>query len=100
MKTNSIKLTVVTEAVLEAEICQALGDLGASGYTVTDARGAGSRGVRSAGWPTSSSIRIEILCSEEVCESIADYLREKYYKNYAMVLWESNVAVLRPEKFT
>ena len=43
-------VTIITEAVLEGELCDFLADLGASGYTVTNAWGSGSRGVRSAGW--------------------------------------------------
>ena len=46
--------------------------LGATGYTVTDARGTGSRGIRSAGWSSSSNIRIEVVCDERVAARIAD----------------------------
>ena len=49
-------LTIVTEAVLEPDICEALQELGAAGYTVTNARGSGSRGVRDAGWSSSGRV--------------------------------------------
>jgi hypothetical protein len=55
-------LTVITEAALESALCEELIQLGASGYTVTDARGRGSRGVRDAGWSSSGNIRIEVVC--------------------------------------
>lgn len=100
MTDNQCKLvTIVTEAILEDDICEALTTLGATGYTVTNARGSGSRGVRNAGWATSSNVRIEVLCSGELAKTIEQHLQKFYYENYAMVLFEADVAVLRPEKF-
>jgi nitrogen regulatory protein PII len=92
-------VTIVTEAVVEPELREDLEDLGASGYTISNARGSGSRGVRDAGWFSSSNIRIEIVCGDDVAKAIADHLRSKYYDHYAMILFESDVRVLRPEKF-
>ena len=73
--------------------------LGASGYTVTNARGRGSRGVRDAGWSSSGNIRIEVVCDTGIAEKIAARLRDKYYSDYAMILFLSDVSVLRPKKF-
>ena len=42
---------------------------------------------------------IEVVCSDEVAQAIARHLRRKYYDHYAMILFESDVRVLRPEKF-
>ncbi len=92
-------VTIVTESVLEQEVCATLENAGAVGYTITNARGKGSRGVRDAGWSTSSNIRVEVVCSDDVAERIASELREKYYNNYAMIIFESDVRVLRPDKF-
>lgn len=92
-------ITIVTEAALEAELCAAIERLGASGYTVTEARGSGSRGVRDAGWSTSSNVRVEVVCSDELAEKIADHVRREYYDDYAMILFEETVRVLRSDKF-
>ncbi len=92
-------VTIVTEAVIERELTQALEGLGVSGYTVTDARGKGHRGTRDAVWEHGASIRVEIVCDERVATAIVDHLAERYYENYAMILFVSDVAVLRPEKF-
>jgi nitrogen regulatory protein PII len=92
-------LTVITEAALESALCEELIQLGASGYTVTDARGRGSRGVRDAGWSSSGNIRIEVVCDTGIAEKIAARLRDKYYSDYAMILFLSDVSVLRPKKF-
>jgi len=92
-------LTIVTEAALENELSKDLENLGASGYTIVNARGKGSRGVRDAGWSTSANIRIEIVCGDDLAGQIADHMRRYYYDNYAMILFESDVRVLRPDKF-
>ena len=92
-------LTIVTEAALENELTAALERLGASGYTIVNARGKGSRGVRDAGWSTSSNIRVEVICDAMLAETIAEHLQEHYYRDYAMVLYVSDVGIMRPEKF-
>ena len=92
-------LTIVTEAALEPELVREIERLGAHGYTITDARGKGGRGIRNAGWNLSANIRIEVICAADTAHAIAAALRERYYDNYAMILFIGDVEVLRPEKF-
>ena len=92
-------LTIVTEAVLESRICEDLDELGASGYTIVNARGRGSRGVRDAGWSSSGNIRIDVVCRAELAERILTSLRERYYDNYAMIMYVGDVDVMRADKF-
>lgn len=67
-------VTIVTEAALESSLIQDIEQLGAHGYTITDARGKGDRGLRNADWDTSANIRIEIVCNAQVSEAIAAHL--------------------------
>lgn len=92
-------LTVITEAALEGTLVRDLERHNAHGYTITDARGKGSRGVRGAGWEANSNIRIEVICDAETATGLAAHLREHYYQDYAMVLFLADVEVLRPAKF-
>lgn len=92
-------LTIITEAAIEGPLIRDIKRLGAHGYTITDARGKGSRGVRGAGWDASSNIRIEVVCGAEAAEAIAAHLAAHYYDDYAMILFASDVEVLRPGKF-
>ncbi len=92
-------LTVIAEAALEKKLVTDLEQLGAPGWTISDARGRGGRGVRSAGWEAEGNIRLEVICSREVAERIASHLQAQYYADYAMVCYLSQVEVLRPEKF-
>lgn len=100
MNTHTRKLlTIITEAALENYLTRDIERLGVQGYTITDARGKGNRGVRTAGWDPNSNIRIEVVCNREKAEAIAAHLKVHYYDNYAMIMIMTDVEVLRPEKF-
>lgn len=92
-------LTVFTEAAIESALLRDLDQLGARGYTVSDARGRGSRGVRDAAWQEAANIRVEVICSRERAENILTHLQARYYTNYAMVAFVHDVEILRPQKF-
>lgn len=92
-------LTVITEASLENALLRDLDQLGVRGYTVSDARGRGSRGLRDAAWGEAANIRIEVICSRSRAESVLIHLEQRYYANYAMVAFLQDIEILRPEKF-
>lgn len=92
-------VTVMTEAALEATLVSEIERLGARGYTITDARGKGSGGERDATWAPHANIRVEVLCGAETALAICEALRERYSDNYSMVMYVTDVDVLRPEKF-
>jgi len=92
-------LTIVTEAVVEQTLLRDLDRLGARGYTVSDARGKGSRGVRDAAWDEAANIRIEVICPRSQAEELLRHMQTQYYANYAMVAFLSEIEVLRSEKF-
>ena len=92
-------LTLICEAALQTRLVKDLEQLGAPGWTLSDARGSGSRGVRSAGWDNDGNIRVEVICNRELAERIAGHVQERYYDNFAMICWLSDVEVLRAGKF-
>jgi nitrogen regulatory protein PII len=92
-------ITVITESNLERDLIKEIESLGVGGYTITDARGRGDRGLRASHWGHSSNIRVEIACDTPLAEKLLARLREKYYEHYAMIMWVQDVEVLRPEKF-
>ncbi|MDP1605413.1 MAG: transcriptional regulator [Rhodocyclaceae bacterium] len=94
-----ILLTIVTEAVVEQSLLADFARLGVRGYTVTDARGLGSHGLRDAAWDEAASIRIEIICDRNLADALLALLREHYYANYAMINFLHEVEISRPEKF-
>lgn len=92
-------LTIVTEAALEQNLAGVIERFGAQGYTVTDARGKGSQGLHDARWEFTSNIRIEVVCERKVAEDIVVHLRERYYDNFAMIVFLNDVSVVRADKF-
>jgi len=96
---NAKLLTIFTEASLESRLISDIKQLGGLGYTITNARGRGSQGSRNASWDANANIRVEIICTAAFANEMGQYLQEKYYDNYAMVSYISDVQVLRPRKF-
>lgn len=92
-------LTVITEAALEPTLLRDLDRMGVKGYTVSDARGRGSRGVRDATWDEAANIRLEVICTRQMAETVLGEWQARYYQNYAMVAFLSEIEILRPEKF-
>lgn len=92
-------LTIICEADLERILVGLLGNLGARGYTIMDARGHGAHGERDGLWPPSANIRIEVLCDETLAGKIATVLQERYYEGYGMIVFIVDAQVLRPDKF-
>lgn len=92
-------LTVITEAVIEKQLLRDFDRLGARGYTVSDARGRGSRGVRDASWDEAANIRIEVICPRALAEDLISHLAAQYYDDYAMVAFLQDVSILRGKKF-
>lgn len=98
---NAIRtlLTIISESSLESRLVRDVQKLGAQGYTITDCRGKGARGARDAEWDYDSNIRMEVICSPETAKKIEQWLQEKYYNDFAIVVYSDDVSVLRPDKF-
>ena len=91
-------VTIVAETVLEDPITRGLLERGATGYTVTDTRGRGSRGIRSGDVP-GESVRIEVVVGDEAARRILEWIRDSYFPNYAVIAWVTRADVLRGEKY-
>lgn len=94
-----VLVTVITEAVVEQALLRDFDRLGVKGYTVSDARGRGARGVRDAAWDEAANIRIEVICARPLAEALLAHVQERYYANYAMVAFLHEIEILRPGKF-
>jgi hypothetical protein len=91
-------VTVIAEAVLEHRLVSEVRSAGATGWTITTARGEGSRGVRASEWE-GGNIRLETLCSPAVADLLFAALEAHYFPHYAVVAFEQQVSVLRGEKY-
>jgi nitrogen regulatory protein PII len=92
-------VTIVTEAALERALVGELESLGVRGFTIMDARGKGSRGLRQSDWAQEGNIRVEVICDPALADSIAERVRDRFYDHYAMILFLQDVSVLRSDKF-
>lgn len=90
-------LTIIAEELLEPRLLRTLRDAGISAYTATPARGEGERGLRQGA--TGANVRIETITTTEVAEGLIDQLSARYFENYAIIAWLSEVRVARPEKY-
>jgi len=99
------KVVIITEKTILKGICEIIESCGATGYTLTEAGGKGSRGMRSTTGRASvvddfANIKIEIIVNDAaMAERIMDSVREKYFKNYSGITYLEDIRILRPEKF-
>jgi len=94
-----VVLTVITESAIEKTLLRDFKRLGVRGYTIVDARGQGRRGVRTAAMDESANIRIEVICTRALAESVLEDFLARYYDNFAMVAYLQDIEIIRPDKF-
>lgn len=100
MKLHIMKLvTIICEALLEERVVEILRLCGAHGHTAFSVRGSGNQGERSADIIETSNVQFEVIVKPVVAETVLERLHHELFKDYAIVVYESNVRVMRPEKF-
>jgi nitrogen regulatory protein P-II 2 len=91
-------LTIIAEGVLEERLLTMIQQFGARGYTISEVRGKGTRGVSGSFWQ-GSQIKIETLVSDKVADEIFGHLAEHYFHDYAVVAYTDHVETVRGEKY-
>ena len=91
-------VTIVAERILEDRLLRKILDLGAKGYTLTQAAGKGSRGVRASEWEGPDT-KIETLVSKDVAENIIDHIADTFFEHYAVIVYVQDAAVIRGDKY-
>ena len=100
MNTHPMKLvTIVCEAHAREAVTKLLRESGAHGWTLFAVEGDGSQGKRPADIPEFSNIQIEVIVKPEVANVLLECLGREFFPRYAMIAFESDVRVLRQEKF-
>jgi nitrogen regulatory protein PII len=104
MSKNANKLVIVTEKVLLKKVAKIIEECGATGYTVVDTGGKGSRNVRSTGKPntadTDSNVKFEILTeNREMAEAIADKVALSFFTDFAGIAYLCEAEVLYGRSF-
>ena len=104
MSKKANKLVIVTEKVLMKKVAKIIEECGATGYTVVDTGGKGSRNVRSTGRPNTadnySNVKFEILTeNRQMAEDIADKVGLNYFTDYAGIAYICEAEVLYGRSF-
>ncbi|MGP1384947.1 MAG: P-II family nitrogen regulator [Thainema sp.] len=98
------KLVIVTEKMLLKKIAKIIDEAGATGYTVVEAGGKGSRNVRSSGQPsvsdTQANIKIEVLTEDrDMALQISDRLAAEFFGDYSGITYICDTEVLYAHQF-
>lgn len=104
MTQQATKLVIVTEKLLLKKITQIIDEAGATGHTVMEAGGRGSRNVRSSGQPSVgdsfSNIKIEVLTpNRDMALKISDEVSARFFDDYAGISYLCAMEVLHDYKF-
>ncbi|MEM1426635.1 MAG: hypothetical protein AAGF75_08805 [Cyanobacteria bacterium P01_H01_bin.130] len=104
MTKQANKLVIVTEKLLLKKVGKIIDAAGASGYTVMDAGGKGSRNVRSSGRPsvgdTESNIKFEVLTpTREMALQISNEVAAKFFEDYSGITYLCSAEVLHAHDF-
>ena len=98
------KLVIVTEKVLLKKVATIIEEAGASGYTVVETGGRGSRNVRSTGHPsvsdTTANIKFEVLTPDRLmAQTIAGQVAEQFFTDFAGMIYLCDAEVLYGQSF-
>ncbi len=100
MNLHPMKLvTIICEALLEERVVEILRQCGTHGHTAYSVRGSGSQGDRTADIVETGNVKLEVIAKPAVAEAVLERLHRELFKDYAMVAYETDVCVMRPDKF-
>lgn len=91
-------LTIVAESLIESRLIEDLAACGVLGWTLTPARGAGPANRRLSE-VEGGNVKIEVLASPQVADSVWDVLTSKYFPHYAVTAWQSSALVFRLDRY-
>ena len=99
MLTHPFKLvTIIAEPVLEPRLAHDLTQLGATGFSVVEGHGKGSRGLHATTIP-GDNVRLETIVPPAVADKIVAHLAQHYFTDYAVVAYTTDIAVVRGDKY-
>ena len=82
-----VLLTILSEALLEDTLIDEITALGAKGYTISEARGRGTHGVRTGKWTAGGNIRIDVIGDAALCARIVGRLQAGYERDYGLLMY-------------
>jgi len=100
MKLYSVKLLTITcEILAQKNIIEILKKHKITGYTTYEVDGNGARGIRGQGFKNEKNVKVEVILREEKLQDVVEEISRTLFANFAIVLYVSDVSVVRTEKF-
>src|SRR5258708_1093849 len=100
MQLYPLKLvTIVTEQIIREQTFKKILEWGAAGATWEEGEGNGSRGARRDA-TGESNVQIEVICASATAEAILTFVSRTYFDNYACIAWQTDVSVMRGDRYT
>lgn len=100
MKLYPVKLLTITcEILAQKEIIEILKKHDITGYTTYEVDGNGAKGLRGQGFKNEKNIKVEVVLREEKLQDIVEEISRTMFSNFAIILYVSDVSVVRTEKF-
>ena len=100
MKLYNVKLLTITcEILAQKNIIEILAKHDITGYTTYEVDGNGARGIRGQGLKIEKNVKVEVIMREEKLQDVVEEISRTLFANFAIVLYVSDVGVVRTEKF-
>lgn len=99
MQLSKLKLvTIIADDSLRHLLEEHITELGAKGYTVSHVEGKGKTGSRDSAW-SGENVKIETIVPDDICERIITKISDQFFPAYAVIVYISDVEVLRSTHF-
>ena len=93
-------VTVVGESVIMPDVAEEALKLGATGYSLSEVTGHGSRSARNViETGGAKTLKAEFVVPMDVAERILTHVSHEYFEHYACIAWLSDVQVVRGENY-
>lgn len=91
-------VTIIAERTLRDRLIDAVHRIGATGHTVSDVTGEGSRHAGAGSW-VGPNAKLEVVVTPAVADRIAEHVAEKYFEHHSVIVYLQDVEVLRGSKY-
>jgi len=100
MKLYNVKLLTVTcEILAQKNVIDILAKHNITGYTTYEVDGNGTKGLRGQGLKNEKNVKVEVILQENTLQDVVEEIARTMFTNFAVVLYVSDIGVLRTEKF-
>ena len=100
MKPYNVKLLTITcEILAQKNVIDILAKHKITGYTTYEVEGNGARGLRGQGLKNEKNVKVEVIMQENTLQDVVEELARTLFTSFAIIVYVSDVGVLRTEKF-